>query len=804
MATINGQSFNPFYRPVDADVQAELNRRAAAYGARVRSGATTPSVDEAWKGLPEATKILWSYGKTAYALITGGGITLGSSYSRIVSDRNGNLTLYDSTRNQPKYPLLQSVELTSEGQLGSLLKGSFTFTVYPDLLSSGFNMNGIEEAFFTPGKEVKIVYGWSVRDGGVNNGSLTGIIYNFDWSVNTDLSITAKCSIVSKATIAIGVSGEQTTPASGEAQTDPLGQPIPNGDLAGVIEWDVKNLGGANNKSVSLGQISLYDSSKTASKKLNYYVIGMPMSLVDLDNQVLNQQQQQQKQQYQNQQKINDEKNQQVQKELSGYENMLSLRDKIANIPDNGTITYEEFGPDGKSLGTVTKSKADAQQYYTEFENRKNEAIKQRARQAIQGLDDASVNDIVNQVKAAAEKSIAEKKAAASGTSGTSGNTTPQTTQSGPYGAAKAPPPVTQPIYYVKLGDLTEYINKILADSPLGKANDPKNGLFQVQCFGNTTEHMPKIVSSAPEEVFFPDEEMGTYGSFAPFGPGASQGFLKYEKNKTLIDISAILISTTAVIRVYRNLVKENQTSIEYKNITAFFDELIKLVNYASGEMYQLTTQLIDPPKGGEGKAILSIEDSHISKAVMDSVEPNIYKFEASIAKPILKSISISCKPPAASAAATFTLGRGGGSEGGTQTDVRFDKEGNPTDSKDAEDQIIAQKKSFITQGAGKTFSTGLKGNYSKFKRSAEYNPQSDGAHWLRKVIYPIDLSLTIDGIDGFKFGDVISTNLIPKRYNEEKMVFVVTKISHTIQNGVWETTLNTKSRIEPQSQKAG
>jgi hypothetical protein len=92
-----------------------------------------------------------------------------------------------------------------------------------------------------------------------------------------------------------------------------------------------------------------------------------------------------------------------------------------------------------------------------------------------------------------------------------------------------------------------------------------------------------------------------------------------------------------------------------------------------------------------------------------------------------------------------------------------------------------------------------LKGNYAKYKRSVTYDNAKNDAHWLRKVIYPIDLTLTIDGIDGFNFGDVISTNLIPARYNKENMVFVVTKISHTIQNGVWETTLNTKSRIEPQ-----
>ena len=73
----------------------------------------------------------------------------------------------------------------------------------------------------------------------------------------------------------------------------------------------------------------------------------------------------------------------------------------------------------------------------------------------------------------------------------------------------------------------------------------------------------------------------------------------------------------------------------------------------------------------------------------------------------------------------------------------------------------------------------------------------TNSAHWLNNAVYPIDLSLTIDGISGFKFGDVISTNLVPKNYfTDYKMDFTVTKINHTIKDGIWETTLNTKSRI--------
>ncbi len=757
----NGTKYNPFYRNVDGDVQSELNRRGDFYGSRVRSG----RVPEGTKGFPDAEKLLWSYGKTAYAIVSAKGITLGTSSTRVMSDRKGNLTLYDSTRNQPKYPLLQSVELSNEGTIGSLLKGSFTFTVYPDISSDGFIMEGLEEAFFKPGNEVKIKYGWSVRDGGPNNGQLTGIIYNFDWSVNPDLSITAKCSVVSKATIAIGVSGEQTNPDAGGTQTDPLGQPIPDGDLAGVIERDVKSLGGVNNTSVSEGTSKYYPKSQVVSGKLDYYVIGMPMSLVDMPTDKLNQQQQVSQSNYQAQQKIADDKNAIVKQFEGDYAKAISDLNSAEN-DNRENLSYLE---DGKTV-TVTKGEYvdRAKRIVADLENR----IRKEYKAKFPNDTDVGANDVVNQVK---NRSSAINQPPPSGTS-----TPPQTTSPGPYGAGKSPPPIVQPVYYIKLGDLTTYINKVLEGTPL--ASD----LFVIES-NNSTQHLSEIVSSTPEEVYFPDQDMGGYGDFIPFKPG----FLKDGGEGGGVNIYNILISTTTVIDVYRSFVKENQTSIEYKNITGFFDELIKKVNFASGEMYQLATQLLDPPKGGNGRAQLSIEDTNISKSTTDKVTP--YGFYATIAKPILKSVSISCKPPAASAAAAYTQARGQNSKG--QTDVRFNAAGDTDEFTSAQTQIKDQKEQFKSNGAGPTFSTGMKGNYAKYKRSAKSDPNY---HWLNKVLYPIDLTLTIDGIDGIKFGDVIKTNLIPSRYTKENMVFVVTKIGHTIQNGVWETTINTKARIEP------
>ena len=777
MARITGnKNENPFYRNVDASIVGELNKRADFYGSRVRSGRVVPGQ----KGFPEAERLLWSYGKVAYAIITGdGGVTLGDSYSKVMSDRSGNLTLYDSTRNQPKYPLLQSVELSNEGTLGSLLKGSFTFTIYPDISKDGFRMAGIENAFFKPGKEVTIKYGWSVRDGGPNNGQLIGIIYNFDWSVNTDLSITAKCSIVSKATIAIGVSGEQANPDSGEAQKDPLGQPIPDGDMAGIIERDIKNLGGSQNKSISgNGVVKFYPSDSVTSRKFDYYVIGMPMSLADADTESLSDSDKQRQSEYQGQLKNQENKNAIISKNEQAYNDNLLQQDRISKLPAGDTNNFTQNGT------TFPSTNAGFLAFLKKNQEYREQSIKAEFKKENPTASEKEADDIIAQLRNKGAAAVANANTTTQSASSTTA--VPSTVTGGPYKPPKPPNPITQPVYYVSLGGLAEFMNKVLIDSPLGKS------LFEIQCAGNRTQHLGPIVSSAPEEVYFPDQEMGWYGQFKPDFSSIPNFQLRIKDSANLVDIGNILISTTKVIETYRSFVKENQTSIEYKNMTGFFDEIIKLVNFASGEMYQLMTQLIDPAKGGSGKAILSIEDSNIPKEEVDKVTP--FGFYATIAKPILKSVSISCKPPAASAAAAFTEAR---RDNKTKTDVRFTGKGVIPEFDDAKNQIESQKGGFLSNGAGPTFSTGMKGNYAKYKRAS---PANESTHWLTKVLYPIDFSVTIDGIDGFKFGDVVKTNLIPDRYTKEGMVFVITKIGHTIQNGVWETTLNTKARIDPNS----
>ena len=56
--------------------------------------------------------------------------------------------------------------------------------------------------------------------------------------------------------------------------------------------------------------------------------------------------------------------------------------------------------------------------------------------------------------------------------------------------------------------------------------------------------------------------------------------------------------------------------------------------------------------------------------------------------------------------------------------------------------------------------------------------------------IYPFDAELTIEGISGFKYGDVVILPLLPKRYKTQT-VFSVIGVDHTVDSaGVWQTKL--------------
>ena len=64
-------------------------------------------------------------------------------------------------------------------------------------------------------------------------------------------------------------------------------------------------------------------------------------------------------------------------------------------------------------------------------------------------------------------------------------------------------------------------------------------------------------------------------------------------------------------------------------------------------------------------------------------------------------------------------------------------------------------------------------------------------------VPLPFDFSFTMDGIGGFEFGQLVSSNRIPKAIRDE-FRWQVTKVEHSITANDWSTTVSTVCRAQP------
>jgi hypothetical protein len=66
----------------------------------------------------------------------------------------------------------------------------------------------------------------------------------------------------------------------------------------------------------------------------------------------------------------------------------------------------------------------------------------------------------------------------------------------------------------------------------------------------------------------------------------------------------------------------------------------------------------------------------------------------------------------------------------------------------------------------------------------------------LKTAIFPIKLKVTLDGIEGFQYGNAITTNWIPIQYREKNVYWTVVKVRHRIENNDWSTELETIYRV--------
>ena len=442
--------------------------------------------------------------------------------------------------------------------------------------------------------------------------------------------------------------------------------------------------------------------------------------------------------------------------------------------------------------------------------------------------------------------------------------------------------------WYISFGNLIHYANDIIDKFEKEYTDKYSFPLFRFICKNNQTEYNGNVKSCYPVDVYFPDKKMGSYGSFQPFNTPEfgedvricrhwryerdAQGNTITENNRPkegyvvlpdVINIGEILIGVDYIRKTYRNFFVENATNISLKNITSFFEEIIKGINAASGDIYQLTAVVFEEPErlsnslhldaiepasagetGTKRRAFISIEDSNLAKRntiryyegdEIDeredeqerrqkgySVRP--FYFEGNIMKPLIRNLNIVSRPPKEATFAAYIAARGQEANNTGEkkappisSDVNLgfpeykDLEKHKKLKAAADVERLEIESQAANSGFNERWSDEFRGALIKMKRlTTEPDQVTDanykiGAHWLNQCVYPIQLTLTIDGINGFKFGDVIKTTLIPRHYNVNwDIVFTVTKIEHKVTVNSWETTLHTAARLSLDSPLTG
>ena len=183
---------NPFLRPPGPGA-GEVNARSVIYGKKIRGGAD-----------PAANGLYWAYGRKTWA--NAGGLTFPKGKENIT--KGGDISLYRPKSHSPTLPILTGVDTSNEGAMGSVIKASISFTIYPALTASGFEL-GFGGSFFKPGATIGVSFGWTTwaSSACASKFGFSGLVLDFSWSVNTDVSINASTSLLAQGVIATGVTG---------------------------------------------------------------------------------------------------------------------------------------------------------------------------------------------------------------------------------------------------------------------------------------------------------------------------------------------------------------------------------------------------------------------------------------------------------------------------------------------------------------------------------------------------------------------------------------------------------------------
>ena len=311
--------------------------------------------------------------------------------------------------------------------------------------------------------------------------------------------------------------------------------------------------------------------------------------------------------------------------------------------------------------------------------------------------------------------------------------------------------------------------------------NAGKNGAkLTIKCNNEWTKvaipELAEFVSANPSECMFPG--FADYGDGTGTFPGSKKFTFGAETDDAFKagDASKIMINVRWINDTFRNLGTVNEKGERSADMTIgkFLNDVFTMIYKNSAQLFKLTL-VINPKLDTE----LLIVDSEYAD---EKVTP--YSISAVDQDGIVRTMSLTAKIPSDMAAQAFIKAQSTLSPGQGLLTGREDE------AAPAPDPLTLSQIKLNVASNGLTDANSME--LEAAIKQALLNKLGASA----APLFPLDFSCTLDGIEGFTFGNAITTNYLPAQYKRADIAFTVTTVEHNISGGDWTTTLNTVCRF--------
>jgi hypothetical protein len=312
-----------------------------------------------------------------------------------------------------------------------------------------------------------------------------------------------------------------------------------------------------------------------------------------------------------------------------------------------------------------------------------------------------------------------------------------------------------------------------------------------------TGAYLSGICSAEPLNILMVGGDIGDYGVNSGLDidecliSSAIPGMINplagdtYDYSKIFLSYS-YLASKWAVISNTKNTAEgakdPNDKPAQTKfNVGSMLKGIFEDISNATGGAVKLTT-FTDPKNPSQVLIIPSNESSNTLKPV---------RFDPLNGDGITRECVISCNPASADA---YAIAAGNSSMQSSTVEATGGSASPAEDLGAIQAKIIELRDAMAKDTFGSAQVAALRDQLSKLTHACGSKEVTDGKIPITAAQWPLKLDITLDGVYGFRFGDVVETTFLPDVYLKGGIHagFIVQRVVHTITNNEWTTKLET------------